>query len=92
MGDMGRKTTGNDLDNAWIEFRDVRVPKSALLNRYGDVDAKAGRYVPAVEGARTMDMIGQRLFTGRVAVAQAALTFTRAHNSHIDKHVSRSRI
>ena len=77
VGDMGRKTTGNDLDNAWIEFRDVRVPKSALLNRYGDVDAKAGRYVPAVEGARTMDMIGQRLFTGRVAVAQAALTFTR---------------
>ena len=77
VGDMGRKTTGNDLDNAWIEFHDVRVPKSALLNRYGDVDAKAGRYVPAVEGARTMDMIGQRLFTGRVAVAQAALTFTR---------------
>ena len=77
VGDMGRKTTGNDLDNAWIEFRDVRVPKSALLNRYGDVDARAGRYVPAVEGARTMDMIGQRLFTGRVAVAQAALTFTR---------------
>ena len=76
VGDMGRKTTGNDLDNAWIEFHDVRVPKSALLNRYGDVDAR-GRYVPAVEGVRTMDMIGQRLFTGRVAVAQAALTFTR---------------
>ena len=47
---MGRKTTGNDLDNAWIEFRDVRVPKSALLNRYGDV--VDGRYVPASKGAR----------------------------------------
>ena len=34
-------------------------------------------YVPAIKGVRTMDMIGQRLFTGRVAVAQAALTFTR---------------
>ena len=34
-------------------------------------------YVPTIKGVRTMDMIGQRLFTGRVAVAQAALTFTR---------------
>ena len=77
VGDMGRKTTGNDLDNAWIEFHDVRVPKSALLNRYGDVDAE-GRSMHARTRARgPMDMIGQRLFTGRVAVAQAALTFTR---------------
>ena len=75
VGDMGRKTTGNDLDNAWIEFEHVRVPKSALLNRYGDV--VDGRYVPASNNVRVMDMIGQRLFTGRVAVAQAALTFTR---------------
>ena len=34
-------------------------------------------YVPTVKGIRTMDMIGQRLFTGRIAVAQAALTFAR---------------
>ena len=37
VGDMGRKTTGNDLDNAWVRFESLRVPKSALLNRYGDV-------------------------------------------------------
>jgi acyl-CoA oxidase len=37
VGDMGRKTTGNDLDNAWVRFDSLRVPKSALLNRYGDV-------------------------------------------------------
>jgi acyl-CoA oxidase len=33
-GDMGQKTVGNDLDNAWICFQNVRLPKSALLNRY----------------------------------------------------------
>jgi hypothetical protein len=96
---MGRKTTGNDLDNAWVRFDSLRVPKSALLNRYGDVingesifSSLCGctgnwteihrvfvtdEYVPTIKGVRTMDMIGQRLFTGRVAVAQAALTFTR---------------
>lgn len=73
IGDMGQKTVGNDLDNAWIEFRDVRVPKAALLNRYSDI--VDGKYVQKQKGLRTMDMLGQRLFTGRVAVAQAALTF-----------------
>ena len=35
IGDMGGKTIGNDLDNAWIRFTDVMLPKTALLNRYG---------------------------------------------------------
>ena len=75
IGDMGIKTTGNDLDNAWIQFTDVRLPKEAMLNRYADIVDDA--YVQKVSGTRTMDMIGQRLYTGRVAVAQAALTFRR---------------
>ena len=37
---------------------------------YSALDIKA-------KGFTNMMMIGQRLFTGRVAVAQAALTFTR---------------
>eukprot|EP01134_Creolimax_fragrantissima_P003174 CFRG3174T1 len=74
--DMGRKTVGNDLDNASIKLTDVVVPKSALLSRFGDVNDN-GEYVPAAAGVLPMQMIGQRLFTGRVAVASAALTFTR---------------
>lgn len=31
--DMGKKTVGNDLDNAAIGFENVSLPKSALLNR-----------------------------------------------------------
>ena len=38
-GDMGIKTVGNDLDNAWIAFDNVTLPRSALLNRYADVSA-----------------------------------------------------
>lgn len=36
--DMGRKTIGNDLDNASIYFDHVELPKSALLNRFCKID------------------------------------------------------
>mmetsp|Transcript_49019 Transcript_49019/g.137219 ORF Transcript_49019/g.137219 Transcript_49019/m.137219 type:complete len:479 (-) Transcript_49019:82-1518(-) len=76
LADMGRKTVANDLDNAWIAFDGVRVPESALLDKYAGIDGQ-GKYFEKVKGMRTMDQIGQRLFTGRVAVAQAALVFGR---------------
>lgn len=76
LEDMGVKTTGNDLDNAWIKFTNVWLPKGALLNKYCDV--VNNKYVERVPGVKAMAMIGQRLFTGRVAVAQAALTFTKS--------------
>ena len=76
MDDMGRKTVGNDLDNAWIHFDQVELPQSAMLNRFADINSN-GEYVLNVPGIRPFDMIGQRLFTGRVAVAQAALTFRK---------------
>ena len=73
LADMGKKTVCNDLDNAWIAFDGVRVPRSALLDGQCSLDA-AGTY-QAAAGVHPMEMIGQRLFTGRVAVAQSALVF-----------------
>ena len=74
VGDMGLKTTGNDLDNAWIRFDQVRVPRSALLNAHADVD-EHGIYGRRTANIAPFEMIGQRLYTGRVAVAQAALAY-----------------
>ena len=48
-GDMGVKTTGNDLDNAWIGFQGVRVPRSALLDAHCDVSAD-GTYARTTKG------------------------------------------
>lgn len=76
MADMGRKTTGNDLDNAWIAFDHVQLPRRSLLDRYCDI--VGSEYVLLKDGMRPFDMIGQRLYTGRVAVAQAALEYRRA--------------
>eukprot|EP00656_Telonema_subtile_P015135 TRINITY_DN17885_c0_g1_i1.p1 TRINITY_DN17885_c0_g1~~TRINITY_DN17885_c0_g1_i1.p1 ORF type:complete len:473 (+),score=142.25 TRINITY_DN17885_c0_g1_i1:202-1620(+) len=75
LGDMGVKTTGNDLDNAWIKFDHVLLPKSALLNKYADI--KDNKYVQTTKEKMRIEIIGQRLLTGRVAVAQAALAFAR---------------
>ena len=65
-----------DLDNASIAFSNVKLPKSALLNRFADIEGD--KYVQKVEGMPVFHMIGQRLFTGRVAVAQAALEFRKS--------------
>ena len=73
IGDMGRKTVGNDLDNAWIHFTDFRLPKEALLRRFGTIEND--EFVQLQSGVRVFDQIGQRLFSGRIAVAQAALEF-----------------
>ena len=60
VGDMGLKTTGNDLDNAWIALDNVRLPRSALLNRYAEVD-DSGTYRAANADIKPFEMIGQRL-------------------------------
>lgn len=72
--DMGLKTVGNDLDNAAIAFDNVTLPKSSLLSKFAYIE-KGEKYVQKVEGLPVFHMIGQRLFTGRVAVAQAAMAF-----------------
>lgn len=76
VGDMGVKTVGNDLDNAWVAFQNVMLPKSTLLNRYADVDGD--QYVQRVKGIRNMDMIGQRLYTGRMVIARSCMVFARS--------------
>ena len=73
LEDMGRKTIANDLDNASIEFRDFVVAKSTLLSRFADV--RGHEYVQTTQEKMRIEVIGQRLLTGRVVVAQWALTF-----------------
>ena len=88
LEDMGDKTTGNDLDNAAIAFDDVELPRSALLDRHCVLDPD-GRYAPKTPDAPSnMELIGQRLFTGRVAAAaQGAHEFRRpALPPHARRH------
>ena len=72
--DCGEKMGLNGVDNGRIWFADVRVPRDALLNRYGDVSAD-GEYTSPIENAnkRFFTMLGA-LIQGRVCISAASVT------------------
>ena len=74
--DMGHKTTANDLDNARVWFDNVSLPRTAILNRFADI-GDGGEYVQVGEERMRIEVIGQRLLTGRIAIAEAALVSAR---------------
>ena len=57
--DMGFKTIANDLDNARVWFDQVRMPKSALLNKFCDIDEN-NNYIQTTSEKMRIEVIGQR--------------------------------
>jgi acyl-CoA oxidase len=82
--DMGTKTVANDLDNARVWFDQVRLPKDALLNKFADI--KDNAYVQVGPERMRIEVIGQRLLTGRMAIAQAALVSCRVLHMHTETY------
>jgi acyl-CoA oxidase len=76
--DCGDKIGLNGVDNGRISFEDVRVPRTALLDRYGTVN-EDGRYESPIENKnrRFFTMIGT-LIQGRVSVSGAGLSATKS--------------
>jgi acyl-CoA oxidase len=70
--DCGVKAGLNGVDNGRLTFDHVRVPRTNLLNRYGDIDAD-GIYTSPIDDPdrRFFTMLGT-LVRGRVSVAGAA--------------------
>ncbi|MEN0128497.1 MAG: acyl-CoA dehydrogenase [Brevundimonas sp.] len=70
--DDGLKGGLNGIDNGRLHFDHVRVPRSSLLNRYGDVAADGTYSSPiASPGRRFFTMLGT-LVQGRVSLDGAA--------------------
>jgi acyl-CoA oxidase len=76
--DCGEKMGLNGVDNGRIWFDSVRVPREALLNRYGDVDAD-GVYTSPIEnaGRRFFTMLGT-LVQGRVCISAASVSASKS--------------
>ncbi|GEK81116.1 acyl-CoA dehydrogenase family protein [Agrococcus baldri] len=76
--DDGYKGGLNGIDNGRLHFTDVRVPRTNLLNRYGDVAAD-GTYSSPIDspGRRFFTMIGT-LVQGRVSLDGAAAVAQQA--------------
>lgn len=75
--DCWQKAGLNGVDNGRLWFTDVRIPREALLNRYGDVTAD-GVYTSPIESdsRRFFTMLGA-LVRGRISVAGSAGSATR---------------
>ncbi|HZD66056.1 MAG TPA: acyl-CoA dehydrogenase [Acidimicrobiales bacterium] len=75
--DCGPKAGLNGVDNGRLAFDGVRVPREALLDRYGQV-ARDGTYTSPIESPtkRFFTMLGT-LVQGRVSVAGAALSASK---------------
>ncbi|WP_427870746.1 acyl-CoA dehydrogenase [Leucobacter luti] len=76
--DDGVKGGLNGIDNGRLHFDQVRIPRTNLLNRYGDVAAD-GTYSSAIEspGRRFFTMIGT-LVQGRVSLDGSAVRAMQA--------------
>jgi acyl-CoA oxidase len=75
--DCGHKAGLNGVDNGRLAFNDVRVPRTALLDRYGSVAAD-GTYSSPIdnETRRFFTMLGT-LVQGRVSVSGASLSASK---------------
>lgn len=75
--DDGLKGGLNGIDNGRLHFSSVRVPRTNLLNRYGDVDEN-GVYTSSIPspGRRFFTMIGT-LVQGRVSLDGAAVVASK---------------
>jgi len=75
VGDMGDKTTANDLDNAWVKFNNLYLPKESMLRRFCDI--QNDKYIQTTKEPMRLEVLGQRLLTGRLAIAESAVVFAR---------------
>lgn len=67
----------NGIDNGRLAFHNVRIPRTNLLNRYGDVAADGSYSSPiASPGRRFFTMLGT-LVQGRVSLNGAAVAATK---------------
>ena len=75
--DCGHKMGLNGVDNGRLAFNNVRVPRDALLDRYGAIDAN-GVYTSPIENEtrRFFTMLGT-LVQGRVSVSGAAVSASK---------------
>ncbi len=89
--DDGLKAGLNGVDNAMIWFDQVRVPREALLNRYGDVSAD-GVYSSPIENPnkRFFTMLGT-LVQGRVCVSAASVSAAKSALTIAIRHSLRRR-
>ncbi|PKY41468.1 acyl-CoA oxidase [Rhizophagus irregularis] len=75
-GDVGAKYGRNGIDNGWIQFSHVRIPRTNMMMKWSKVD-KGGEYIPSAFPAVSYSvLIGERLsvLSGAISTCGQVLT------------------
>ncbi|KAL6070218.1 Acyl-coenzyme A oxidase, variant 2 [Balamuthia mandrillaris] len=68
IGDCGDKMGLNGVDNGWMEFKDVRVPRADLLNKFGDVKPDGTYTTPIKSDMKRFGLQLAALTLGRISL------------------------
>jgi len=76
--DMGWRMGVQGVDNASLAFRNVRIPRVNMMNRYCDVDENGTFTSESPHRYSRFFKVTERLLSGRMCIASMALGGTRA--------------
>jgi len=83
---MPRKTDFNSLDNACVEFHDVKLPRDALLSGISFVDENGNYKLVNEDQPFSFVTVAQRLLSGRICIAGCALSLLKRAINEVETY------